>query len=199
MRAANARPRGLHPRRFAPMAARSARAHQVTNARPRPSAWALNSRPWQLATARAHQEDSARARGLHPRRFAPMAARSARAHREDSARARGLHPRRFAPMAARSARAHREDSTRSRGLHPGQFAPMAACSARAHREDSARARRRRVKVSSTFSKVAGAAGARWAPSSARSPLPRRSVLDVCHWQTAPEAAAEKGGSAPKVL
>jgi len=24
----------------------------------------------------------------------------------------------------------------------------------------------------------------------RSPLPRRSVLDVCHWQTAPEAAAE---------
>ena len=97
MRAANARPRGLHPRRFAPMAARSARAHQVTNARPRPSAWALNSRPWQLATARAHQEDSARARGLHPGqfaaeclrcRFAPMAARFARAHREDSARPR---------------------------------------------------------------------------------------------------------------
>ena len=26
--------------------------------------------------------------------------------------------------------------------------------------------------------------------SGRSPLPRRSVLDVCHWQTAPEAAAE---------
>ena len=26
--------------------------------------------------------------------------------------------------------------------------------------------------------------------SGRSPQPRRSVLDVCHWQTAPEAAAE---------
>ena len=104
----------------------------------------------------------------------------------------------------------------SRGLHPwqfavrgrtGQFAPWGpgpqwgpfrtdragrrdARFARAHRTTSARARRRRVKVSSTFSKVAGGAGARWAPFSARSPLPRRSVLDVCHWQTAPEAAAE---------
>ena len=28
--------------------------------------------------------------------------------------------------------------------------------------------------------------------SGRSPLPRRSVLDVCHWQTAPEAAGESG-------
>ena len=46
--------------------------------------------------------------------FAPMAARCARAHREDSARARGLHPWQVAPRAARSARAHREDSTRSR-------------------------------------------------------------------------------------
>ena len=26
--------------------------------------------------------------------------------------------------------------------------------------------------------------------SGRSPLPRRSVLNVCHWQTAPDAAAE---------
>ena len=58
------------------------------------------------------------------------------------------------------------------------------------RTTSARARRRRVKVSSTFSKVAGGAGAQWAPFSARSPLPRRSVLDVCHWQTAPEPAGE---------
>ena len=149
--------------------------------------------------ARAHREDSARPRGLHPGQFAaeclrcqfaPMAARCARAHREDSARARGLHPGQFAPMAARSARAHQEDSARARGLHPWQVAPMAARCARAHQETSARARRRRVKVSSTFSKVAGGAGARWAPFSARSPLPRRSVLDVCHWQTAPEAAAE---------
>ena len=30
-----------------------------------------NSRPGQLAAARAHQENSARARGLHPRQFAP--------------------------------------------------------------------------------------------------------------------------------
>ena len=102
-------------------------------------------------------------------------------------------------MAARSARAHQEANSRARGLHPWQVAPVAARCARAHQETSARARRRRVKVSFTFSKVAGGAGARWAPSSARSPLPRRSVLDVCHWQTAPEAAAEKGGSAPKVL
>ena len=36
----------------------------------RPSAWALNSRPWQLAAARAHQAASARARGLHPWQFA---------------------------------------------------------------------------------------------------------------------------------
>ena len=28
--------------------------------------------------------------------------------------------------------------------------------------------------------------------SGRSPLPRRSVLDVCHWQTAPEPAGESG-------
>ena len=85
------------------------------------------------------------------------------------------------------------------GCTPGKSRPWQLAAARAHQENSARARRRRVKVSSTFSKVAGGAGARWAPSSARSPLPRRSVLDVCHWQTAPEAAAEKGGSAPKVL
>ena len=32
-----------------------ARAHQAASARPRPSAWAVNSRPWQLAIARAHR------------------------------------------------------------------------------------------------------------------------------------------------
>ena len=47
-----------------------ARAHQAASARPRPSARALNSRPWQLAAARAHQAASARARGLHPWQFA---------------------------------------------------------------------------------------------------------------------------------
>ena len=39
-----------------------ARAHRTASARPRPSAWALNSRPWQLAIARAHREASARPR-----------------------------------------------------------------------------------------------------------------------------------------
>ncbi len=39
-----------------------ARAHREASARPRPSAWALNSRPWQLAIARAHRTASARAR-----------------------------------------------------------------------------------------------------------------------------------------
>ncbi len=47
--------------------ARFARAHRAVSARPRPSAWALNSRPWQLAVARAHQETSARPRGVAPR------------------------------------------------------------------------------------------------------------------------------------
>ena len=39
-----------------------ARAHQAASARPRPSAWAVNSRPWQLAIARAHRTASARPR-----------------------------------------------------------------------------------------------------------------------------------------
>ena len=43
---------------------------QTASARPRPSAWALNSRPWQFAIARAHRTASARARGLHPWQFA---------------------------------------------------------------------------------------------------------------------------------
>ena len=32
-------------------------------------------------------------------------------------------------------------------------------------------------------------GPQWGPFSAWSPLPRRSVLDVCHWQTAPSRQA----------
>ena len=43
---------------------------QTASAHPRPSAWALNSRPWQFAIARAHRTASARARGLHPWQFA---------------------------------------------------------------------------------------------------------------------------------
>ena len=55
-----------------------------------------SSRLGQLAAARAHQEASARARGLHHWQFAPVAARFARAHRTTSARPRGLHPWQFA-------------------------------------------------------------------------------------------------------
>ena len=43
--------------------------------RMQPSAWVLKSRLGQLAGARAHQEASARARGLHPGQSAPWAAR----------------------------------------------------------------------------------------------------------------------------
>ena len=43
-----------------------------------------------------------------------MAARFARAHQEASARARGLHPWQVAPVAARFARAHQEASARAR-------------------------------------------------------------------------------------
>ena len=39
-----------------------ARAHRTASARPRSSAWALKSRPWQLAIARAHRTASARPR-----------------------------------------------------------------------------------------------------------------------------------------
>ena len=83
--------------RFAPMAARSARAHQVTNARPRPSAWALNSRLWQLA-ALVLIERIAHVRGGctpgNSRRSASAVnsrlwqLATARAHREDSTRSR---------------------------------------------------------------------------------------------------------------
>ena len=66
-----------------------ARAHRTASARPRPSAWALNSRPWQLAIARAHREASARPR---PSAWAlnsrPWQLAIARAHRTASARAR---------------------------------------------------------------------------------------------------------------
>ena len=55
-------PAGSAPRR---------RLLRAANARPRPSAWALKSRQWQLAIARAHREASARPRGLHPWQFAP--------------------------------------------------------------------------------------------------------------------------------
>ena len=48
----------------------------------------------------------------------------------------------------------------------------------------------------------GGAGAQWAPFSAWSPLPRRSVMDAAHWAASPEPAGESapagggGGSPP---
>ena len=36
----------------------------------------------------------------------------------------------------------------------------------------------------------GGAGAQWAPFSAWSPLPRRSVMDAAHWAASPEPAGE---------
>ena len=94
-----------------------------------PQAIRANGRQATLAPV---QEDSARARGLHPGQFAPLGpgpqwgpSRTDRAGRRD----------------ARFARAHRTTSARARGLHPGQFALWAARFARAHRATSARARR----------------------------------------------------------
>ena len=104
-----------------------------------------NSRLGQLAAARAHQEASARARGLHPRQFA----------------ARGRAGQ-VAPVAARFARAHRTTSARARGLHPWQFAARgragrAAFLRSARAGPSAKARWRNVKVFSQvfFKKLVG--------------------------------------------
>ena len=67
----------------------AARAHQAANARPRPSAWALKSRPWQLAIARAHQTASARPRpSAWALKSRPWQLAAARAHRTASARPR---------------------------------------------------------------------------------------------------------------
>ena len=43
----------------------------------------------------------------------------------------------------------------------------------------------------------GGAGAQWAPFSAWSPLPRRSVMDAAHWAASPESADEKGAGPPR--
>ena len=81
-------------------------------------------------------------------------------------------------------------SHRSHRSHRGQIAGVSLRVKRVITSDPRLARRRRKKVSSTFSKVAGGAGARWAPFSARSPLPRRSVMDAAHWAASPEPAGE---------
>ena len=47
----------------------------------------------------------------------------------------------------------------------------------------------------------GGAGAQWAPFSAWSPLPRRSVMDAAHWAASPEPAGESapaGGGGGKL-
>ena len=69
--------------------------------RMQPSAWVLKSRLGQLAGARAHQEASARARGLHPGQFA----------------ARGRAGQ-FAPMAARCRSCSSNRQRTSAGVAP---------------------------------------------------------------------------------
>ena len=87
---------GLHPRQFTGVAPRAIRGG-VPPLSIRGGCTPGNSRPWQLAIARAHRATSARprpsawavnSRGLHPWQFAPMAARFARAHRATNARPR---------------------------------------------------------------------------------------------------------------
>ena len=130
-----------------------------------------NSRLGQLAAARAHQEASARARGLHHWQFAArgragqvalVAARCRSCSSRGQRTSAGLHPWQFAPMAARFARAHRTTSARPRGLHPWQFAARgragrAAFLRSARAGPSAKARWRNVKVFSQvfFKKLVG--------------------------------------------
>ena len=123
--------RGLHPGQFAPIGGKLRLRLCKRIAHVRGGCTPGNSRLWvlvpsgdrpgptepageTLAIARAHRENSARARGLHLGQFAPLGPGPrwgpsgptepagetlaiARAHRENSARARGLHPRQFAP------------------------------------------------------------------------------------------------------
>ena len=160
----SARARGLHPWQVAPVAARCARAHQVTNARPRPSAWALNSRLWQLAPLVLIERIAHVRGGCTP---------------GNSRRSASAVDSRLWQLA--TARAHREDSARARGLHPRRFAPMAARSARAHQEANSRARRRRVKFFAQLSRKK--AGGALVPSGLRSALGLRCRVGRC-WTSA---------------
>ena len=120
-----------------------ARAHRTANARPRPSAWALKSRPWQLAIARAHREASARPR---PSAWAlnsrPGQLAAARAHQTASARPR---PSAWAvnsrPLAARyRSCSSNRQRTSAAQCLGSQFAPWQLAIARAHQAANARAR-----------------------------------------------------------
>ena len=55
-----------------------------------------------------------------------------------------------------------------------------------------RAARQRLAQSQVLPPPLGGAGAQWAPFSAWSPLPRRSVMDAAHWAASPEPAGESG-------
>ena len=55
-----------------------------------------------------------------------------------------------------------------------------------------RAARQRLAQSQVLPPPLGGAGAQWAPFSAWSPLPRRSVMDAAHWTASPEPAGESG-------
>ena len=59
--------------------------------------------PMAARSARAHQEANSRARGLHPRQVAPVAARSARAHQEANSRARRRRVKFFAQLSRKKA------------------------------------------------------------------------------------------------
>ncbi len=53
-----------------------------------------------------------------------------------------------------------------------------------------RAARQRLAEGQVSPPPLGGAGAQWAPFSAWSPLPRRSVMDAAHWAASPEPAGE---------
>ena len=128
--------------------------------------------------ARAHREDSARPRGLHPGQFAaeclrcqfaPMAARFARAHRATSARPRpsawavNSRPRQLASLVLIEPLTHVRGPVPPLSIRgdctPGNSCPWQLAIARAHRTTNARPRRRpseaSVKVLPAFSKAAG--------------------------------------------
>ena len=151
-----------------------------------------------------------------------MAARFARAHREDSARARRgpseasvkffdetFFQKSFDLALALTGRAaHKRKLGKQRSVFPGRWGSERVvprgwvASYRCALSVLANASPPPPRGEARFSFLQAFGGApTWLPlrgplrpggtlPSGRSPLPRRSVLDVCHWQTAPEAAAE---------
>ena len=106
-----------------------ARAHRTASARPRPSAWALNSRPlaarYRSCSSRGQRTSAAQCLGCQ---FAPMAARyrscSSRGQRTSAAQCPGSQ---FAPLAARyrSCSSNHQRTSAAQCLG-SQIAPLAA-------------------------------------------------------------------------